>query len=561
MNAEKENMPNHSKRILTHVSIILLAFAAGLCAGVIFYPNLMGDDQVADAHDHGHPHGDVEEDPHAGEQIVQLTQAAVDNIKLEMAPVTLGDYTKKLTIPGEVIEIPGQSDLSVSAPIAGVVETVGIRSGESVGQGDALFTLRITDQDLTAAQAELLGIVAKLDVARSEIDRLTPLASRGDVSSSSKRTLEYQVQQLEVERQAKQQEILARGLPFTSLQSVLKTKQLAERITISVPQFAVGLTPSPADFSKPVGLGGKSRLIFSVSSLQAHPGMTVKNGDDLCHFAYHGRLYIKGEAFEIDLDPVSRIASNDRTVAVEFGHQHFGGHQHTILRDDLKILHIDNHVDPETQTFSFYIPLQNDVVQDLGDGDRVFRQWRFKPGQRAHIRVPVEVWNSQLKLPVEAVAMEGPNAVVFRRHVHDHADHADGSAGFGAGIGDFGLRDLEDDHSDHHDHANHDSGHAHNHDDTHAHDIDDHDHGDHDHGNHVHGNHDHDDHDHGTASHVIELEPVPVHVIYRDEDTVIIDPNGELKLGDEVALNNAYKLQLMLKMNASGGGGHHGHEH
>ena len=67
-----------------------------------------------------------------------------------------------------------------------------------------------------------------------------------------------------------------------------------------------------------------------------------------------------------------------------------------------------------------------------------------------------------------------------------------------------------------------------------------------------------DDHDHAY----LQLEPVAVHVLHRGHDFVVIEPGGELHVGDEVAMNAAYKLQLALQASAGGGGGHsHGHEH
>ena len=139
----------------------------------------------------------------------------------------------------------------------------------------------------------------------------------------------------------------------------------------------------------------------------------------------HPFLHIRGQAFESDLKFITRLAEKDWRVTAEFGHQHQGDHKHLIVRDQLRLLRMDNHVDPETQTFSFYLPLENEVVQDLGDGDQtVFRQWQFKPGQRVHLRIPVERWEQQMKLPIDAVAVEGPNAIVFREHHHHGGETA-----------------------------------------------------------------------------------------------------------------------------------------
>ena len=162
------------------------------------------------------------------------------------------------------------------------------------------------------------------------------------------------------------------------------------------------------------------------------------------------------------------------------------------------------------------MPLQNEVVRETRDGERVFRQWRFRPGQRAHLKVPVTRQTGKIKLPLNAVAIEGPNAFVFREHAH--ADESGLAAGVGLEFSDAGHMSeegaLEDEHG-HHDHEGH-----------------------------------------------LDLEPVPVHILARDHQYVVINPKGELQVGDEVAMNCGHKLLLAMKMAVGGGGGHsHDHEH
>ena len=55
------------------------------------------------------------------------------------------------------------------------------------------------------------------------------------------------------------------------------------------------------------------------------------------------------------------------------------------------------------------------------DGDRRFVEWRYKPGQRMQLHIPVEEWTDRIVLPVEAVAQEGLENYVFRVN-GDHYD-------------------------------------------------------------------------------------------------------------------------------------------
>ena len=78
------------------------------------------------------------------------------------------------------------------------------------------------------------------------------------------------------------------------------------------------------------------------------------------------------------------------------------------------ILFMDNVVDRRTRTFKFYLPLPNEVLLDsIGPQKEIYRSWRFKPGQKAELEVPVAKMDEVIVLPAEAVVREGPQAFVF----------------------------------------------------------------------------------------------------------------------------------------------------
>ena len=45
-----------------------------------------------------------------------------------------------------------------------------------------------------------------------------------------------------------------------------------------------------------------------------------------------------------------------------------------------------------------------------------FVSWRYRPGQRLQLRIPVEQWEQQIVLPIEAVAREGAEYFVFQQN-------------------------------------------------------------------------------------------------------------------------------------------------
>ena len=232
-----------------------------------------------------------------------------------------------------------------------------------------------------------------------------------------------------------------------------------------------------------------------MTEIHAHPGMAVATGEDLCDLSYHKKLAIRGQAFESDLSALTKITEDNQQIAAEFGHQHHGDHSHVELRRGLQLTHIDNHVDATTQTFAFYLALENEIVQQSRRDERLYQQWRFKPGQRVHLRIPIRRHSQTLKVPADALTMESESAFVYRQFIHEHT---------------FQPGKVVDQHA----HAD------------------------------------------------LELEPVPVRVLYRNGRDAILDPNGELHPGDVIAMNVAYKLRLIQRLQASEGGGHdHGHDH
>ena len=186
-------MSRIARNVLSFVGVILLAFTAGNVSGLYFYPQLFGE--AADAHDdHGDHHLDHQEagqhqDHHDEENHVALTKQAFENLQLQLGTVTRDEYWKSHLVPGDVIGIPGKSAVSVSAPVTGVVEQVFARAGQAVGPSDHLFTIRITDDNLTDVQSKLLATLSRRDILRNEIARLKPLTESGTLSGRRQRDL------------------------------------------------------------------------------------------------------------------------------------------------------------------------------------------------------------------------------------------------------------------------------------------------------------------------------------------------------------------------------------
>ena len=320
--------------------------------------------------------------------------------------------------------------------------------------------------------------------------------------------MDYERQRLATTERARRQELTLLGLSNAEIGDVVARQTLVTHLVVRVdrwadvaaarPRFLGDSAVQPVAYAAQAAPDGRD---FTVESLHVSPGRTVQRGADLCHLAYHRQLYIQGQAFEADLPALERLQRSGGTLAAQFGHAHGGTHYYDDVREGLRILYLDNHVDATTQTFQFYAPLENEPAHDEVRGENaVFRTWKFKPGQRTHLLVPEETWEGQIVVPREAVVVDGLETIAFRRIEHGHS---------------------------------HAGSHSHSQGNSHADDAPD----------------------------EYEFEPVHVQLLHRDGQFAVLAKSDELHLDDDYALNNAQQLLLALKLHTGGGGGGHDHAH
>lgn len=477
-------------------------------------------------HDENKEHGEEgqgEHNEHKEEPHVPLTREAVDSLRLRLESVSIKPYQQTSIVPAEVVEFPGVSARQLTAPVSGEVVAIGAQLGATVLPGDVLIEIRITDERVIEAQLQLVEAMTRLAIIDKELRRIEPLTASGAVRGRQRLDLEYKREQLTTTLSLKRDELQVRGMTLDQVEQLVSSKQLLRTLAIKAPGRGPGRadqvsTAEPA--VRPVAWKeGSPETDLSVERLSVQPGETVKRGQLLCELASHQRLYLKGHAFEADLPLVVGLAKQQHSFSAEFGHSQSEHRTNSVVRSGLKLRYVANEVEPESRAYPFYVPLDNELLHESTDENGYrYRTWRFTVGQRAHLMLPTTSIDGQIPLPVEAVAIDGPNAFVFVPCVEEEPD----------------------------DHA-HDHGHEH---------ADGHDH---DHGHHHEEEHDHEEH--GDEI-IIELEPIPVTVLHRDSQGVVIAVGGQLKEGDTVAMNAAYQLYQALHDDAGGGQGHdHGHQH
>jgi cobalt-zinc-cadmium efflux system membrane fusion protein len=147
-------------------------------------------------------------------------------------------------------------------------------------------------------------------------------------------------------------------------------------------------------------------------------GEQVVAGQELCVLADQCELLIEGRAFEDDAVRLQNAAKEGWSVEAKL----MASEKLTEKIQGLKILYLADRIDPESRAFRFYIRLPNSIALDQRPSDeRRYIEWRFKPGQRMQLRVPVEEWPNCIVLPIDAVVDEGAEMFVYRQN-GDHFD-------------------------------------------------------------------------------------------------------------------------------------------
>lgn len=346
-------------------------------------------------------------------KVLKLSPQARKNLKLVSKPVVPQSYWRVVQIPGTIVDRPGRSDRGVTSPAVGVISKVHAFPGDTVRPGDRLLTLRIFSEYLQSTQKELFTATNEIQIAKEELDRIRPLAESGGIPKSRLIDLQNTIRRKQAITQAHRQDLLTRGLNPTQIDRVAKGEFVSEIDIVAPPlsqQSDAVTTIQTASFQSQSTDDG---IAFELQQLNAELGQQVQAGQLLVTLADHSSLYIEGHAFKREATHLATAAQNGWSIKVEFVED--DGTTWPELAQSFEIRHLSNSIDAKSRTFDFYIPFQNQARTYKREGE-TFIVWRFRPGQRARLYVPVEEMTDVVVLPAAAVVREGPEAFVFQQN-------------------------------------------------------------------------------------------------------------------------------------------------
>ena len=352
--------------------------------------------------------------PVEGAKVLELSPQARKNLGLVAKPAKPQTYWKMVLIPGVIVDRPGRSDRGITSPAVGVVTQIHAFPGDTVKPGDRLFTLRLFSEYLQNTQKELFGTTRETQLIDEQLKRLRPLAKSGGIAKSKIIDLENQLRRHAAAIEAHRQDLLTRGLNPDQISLVAAGKFVSTVEVVAPPPVETAEKTTeiqPAAFQ--LVQGTIAELAYEVQELAAELGQQVQAGQLLSTLANHQSLYVEGHAFKRDAPALENAAQSRWDIVVEFAED--DATHWPVLEQAFRIRHLANSIDTASRTFDFFIPLTNQSRAYQQDG-QTFIVWRFRPGQRVRLHVPVEKLDNVIVLPAGAVAREGPEAYVFRQN-------------------------------------------------------------------------------------------------------------------------------------------------
>ena len=345
-------------------------------------------------------------------RVLKISGPARENLQLKTEPVRFGVYWKTVHIPGIVEDRPGVSDRAITVPIAGVVSQIYAFEGDIIRPGDRLFSIKLVSEYLQKTQSELFRAIREVEIYNQEIKRIQGLIDSGTLAGKRKIELEQQISRQTTLIDACRQELAARGLSAEQIGLVEKGEFLS-RIQMDAPR----IKQESQQAGVPTRTRGNEPAIagdfLEIQKLKVELGQQVDAGQALAVLANHDSLYIKGHAFRKEAALIARTAAENWNVKVEFKEDLAANWP--ALEQEFQIRHLSNTTDPDSRTVDFFIPLTNQA-RIYRKEEQEFVAWRFRPGQRVNICVPLEKLEDVLVLPASAVVFEGPEAFVFQQN-------------------------------------------------------------------------------------------------------------------------------------------------
>lgn len=195
--------------------------------------------------------------------VVTLSQEAMKRAGIELAPVTAGEGSSGVRIPGTV-EPNAYKQVVVTPLVAGRVTRVLAELGDQVRRGQTL--VQVFSPELADAQTKYLSAKAELEAHERELDRTTKLVAIGAAS-------QQELERLHAEHAAKlagvqslRSRLVLLGMPASAIDAVSPGKDIEATTNIPAPIAGV-ITERAANVGVNVDTATKLFTVVDLSSV------------------------------------------------------------------------------------------------------------------------------------------------------------------------------------------------------------------------------------------------------------------------------------------------------
>ncbi len=204
--------------------------------------------------------------------------------------------------------------------------------------------------------------------------------------------------------QGYRQDLLTRGLTPPQIDAVAEGRFVSTiEVVAPPPRFLSNNQDATTTYPSPR---------YEVQELRVDLGQQVQAGQLLSMLSNHQDLYIEGSAFKRESTLLAKVAENSWPVQAEFSDD--DGSPWQDIGTPLTIRHLANSLDLQSRTLSFFVPLENQSRSYEKDG-QVFAVWRFRPGQRVRLHIPVEEMQNVLVLPARLLSEKDLKHMCFSK--------------------------------------------------------------------------------------------------------------------------------------------------
>jgi len=170
-------------------------------------------DRAAPDGEHDEPDHDdhhIDEPAHeARPRRVELSEVVIRDAGIETEAVATHVIARTVQLPGEIVVDPDRN-ARVGARLAGIVESVSVRPGDAVAEGDVLATIRAPG--LQALRASEAALRARAASARANAERLKTLAEKRMASQQEVTSAKADADALAAEAHAARERLRAIGV-------------------------------------------------------------------------------------------------------------------------------------------------------------------------------------------------------------------------------------------------------------------------------------------------------------------------------------------------------------